>query len=44
MPREQIALVTAPVGLLVGAIWSVFVLRMMLEKEYKDFRIALVAR
>jgi hypothetical protein len=44
MPREQIALVTAPVGLVVGAIWSVFVLRMMLEKEYRDFRITLIAR
>jgi xanthine/uracil permease len=43
-PREQIALVTGPVGLVVGVIWSVFVLRMMLEKQYKDFRIAVIAR
>ena len=42
--REQIGHVTGPAGWLVGVIWSLFVLRMMIEKQYRDFRIVLVAR
>ena len=44
VPARADSAVTGPVGLVVGVIWSVFVLRMMLEKQYKDFRIALIAR
>ena len=42
--REHIALVTSLAGLVAGAIWSIVVLKMALEKQYRDFRIALIAR
>ena len=42
--QAQIAVVTSTAGLIVGAVWSVVALKMMLEKQYSDFRIALIAR
>jgi hypothetical protein len=43
-PRAQITPVTASVGIVVGIIWSVVVLKMAIRKRYKDFRIALIAQ
>jgi ABC-type nitrate/sulfonate/bicarbonate transport system permease component len=42
--REHISLVTSIAGAVAGAIWWVVVVKMMLEKQYKDFRIALITR
>jgi uncharacterized membrane protein YdjX (TVP38/TMEM64 family) len=42
--REHVTLVTSIAGLVIGAIWAFVVVRMAIEKEYDDFRIALVAR
>jgi hypothetical protein len=30
--------------LIIGTVWSVVVVRTMLEKQYRDFRIALIER
>jgi hypothetical protein len=40
--HDQIHLAGTIVGMVVGAVWSVIVLRMMLEKQYRDFRIVLI--
>jgi uncharacterized membrane protein len=40
---QNISLVTSLAGLVVGTVWSVFAMRMALRKQYRDFRIALVA-
>ena len=42
--HEHVALVTSLAGLVAGTIWSIVVLKMALEKQYQDFRIALIAR
>jgi membrane associated rhomboid family serine protease len=42
--QAQIAVVTSTAGLIIGTVWSVVVVRMMLEKQYSDFRIALIER
>jgi multisubunit Na+/H+ antiporter MnhE subunit len=42
--REHLTLVTSLAGLVAGTIWSMVVLKMALEKQYQDFRIALIAR
>jgi hypothetical protein len=42
--REHVTIVASIAGLVVGVIWSVVVFKMALEKQYKDFRIALIAR
>jgi multisubunit Na+/H+ antiporter MnhE subunit len=42
--REHVRIVTGIAGVAVGAIWHVLVLKMALEKRYRDFRIALIAR
>ena len=42
--QAQIALVTSTAGLIFGVVWSVVVVKMMLEKHYSDFRIVLVER
>ncbi|HVX76149.1 MAG TPA: hypothetical protein VHB49_08480 [Bradyrhizobium sp.] len=42
--REHVALVTSIAGLFVGAAWTIVVVKMALEKQYDDFRIALIGR
>jgi membrane associated rhomboid family serine protease len=42
--KAQIAFVTSIAGVIVGAVWSVVVLKMLLKKQYSDFRIALIER
>jgi hypothetical protein len=42
--HEQVIRVTSIAGAITGVIWMVVVFKMMLEKQYKDFRIALIAR
>lgn len=42
--QAQIALVTSTAGLIFGAVWSVVVVKMMLEKHYSGFRIVLIER
>jgi multisubunit Na+/H+ antiporter MnhE subunit len=42
--REHVRIVTGIAGVVVGAIWYVLVFKMALEKQYRDFRIALIAR
>jgi len=42
--REHVKIVTSIVGIVWGVIWYVLVFKMALEKQYKDFRIALIAR
>jgi multisubunit Na+/H+ antiporter MnhE subunit len=42
--REHLTLVTSLAGLVAGTIWSIVALKMALEKQYQDFRIALIAR
>lgn len=42
--QAQIALVTSTAGLIFGVVWSVVVVKMMLEKHYSDFRIVLIER
>jgi hypothetical protein len=42
--KEQIAVVTSSAGLIVGLVWTVVVVKMMLQKQYRDFRIALIER
>ena len=42
--HEHVALVNSLAGLVAGTIWSIVVLKMALEKQYQDFRIALIAR
>jgi integral membrane sensor domain MASE1 len=42
--HEHLVLATSIAGGVAGAIWWVAVIKMALEKHYKDFRIALIAR
>jgi hypothetical protein len=42
--REQMTIMTSIAGAIVGLIWSIAALKMALEKRYKGFRIALIAR
>jgi uncharacterized protein YcfJ len=42
--REHLTLVTSTAGLFVGLIWAIAVLKKALEKQYDDFRIALIER
>jgi membrane associated rhomboid family serine protease len=42
--KGQIAVVTSLAGLIVGLVWTVVVVKMMLQKQYRDFRIALIER
>jgi membrane associated rhomboid family serine protease len=41
---QQITVVTSIMGLIIGVVWSVIVLKMAFKKRYSDFRIALVPR
>jgi hypothetical protein len=43
-PHEYIRPVTGVAGFIAGAIWWFVVIKMALEKQYGDFRIALIAR
>jgi hypothetical protein len=40
--REQVVLVTSITEATAGSIWWVVVFRMALQKQYKDFRVALI--
>ena len=44
MAHEHIFAVNAVIGFAVGMVWWVFAFKMALEKQYRDFRIALIAR
>ena len=39
---QYITVVSTALGYLAGLIWAVFVLRMMLRKNYGDFKVALI--
>jgi len=43
-PQGSLTMTSGVLGGVAGLIWSFFVVRMMLRKNYRDFRIALVAR
>jgi hypothetical protein len=44
VPLTRIATISGVVGLVGGAAWALFCLKMALEKKYRDFRIILVPR
>lgn len=44
VPLTQTTTITSLVGLVGGVVWSLFCLKMALEKKYRDFRIVLVPR
>ncbi|HTC97316.1 MAG TPA: hypothetical protein VK734_06315 [Bradyrhizobium sp.] len=41
---QHVVTATSVIGLVVGLFWWVVVIKMALQKQYDDFRIALVAR
>lgn len=44
VPLTQIRTISGAVGLVGGAVWALFCLKMALQKKYRDFRIVLVPR
>ena len=44
VPLTQIRTISGAVGIVGGAVWALFCLKMALEKKYRDFRIILVPR
>jgi hypothetical protein len=44
VPLTQIRTISGMVGIVGGAVWALFCLKMALEKKYRDFRIILVPR
>jgi hypothetical protein len=44
VPLTQIRTISGAVGLVGGAVWALFCLKMALQKKYRDFRIILVPR
>jgi hypothetical protein len=44
VPLPQIRMISGLVGIVGGAVWALFCLKMALEKKYRDFRILLVPR
>lgn len=41
---EMIAMITTPIGLIIGIIVSIFPIKMILNKDFGDFRLALMER
>jgi hypothetical protein len=44
VPLPQITTISGLVGIVGGAVWALFCLKMALEKKYRDFRIILLPR
>lgn len=44
LPENVMTGIGGGVGMVIGVIWSIFVMRMALRKQYRHFRLAVLAR